>query len=61
MESENEKKPYPYKAQKFTLEELQQIKLQASMREYNVFQDYNHVIFSLAAQLIGELESETNS
>lgn len=58
METENEKKPYPYKAQEFTLEELELVKLRASLREYNVFQDYNHVIYSLAVQLIGELNKK---
>ena len=54
MESKKEQKPYPYEAEEHTLESLEEIKNTASLRGYNVFQDYNHLIYSLATQLIKE-------
>jgi|TARA_B100001094_G_C17792230_1_gene604919 hypothetical protein len=54
MESERKQKPYPYKAAEFTTEELEKMKSMASLREYNVFHDCNHIIYSLTVQLIKE-------
>lgn len=57
MKSKKEQKPYPYEAEDFTMEELEKIKTTASLRGYNVFQDYNHIIYSLAVQLMKERTS----
>lgn len=54
MESERKQKPYPYKAAEFTAEELEKMKSASSLREYNVFHDCNHIIYSLVVQLIKE-------
>ena len=58
MKSKNEQEPYPYVAKDFTAAELEEIKSVASLRGYNVFQDYNHIIYSLAVQLLKERESD---
>jgi len=58
---EGEQKPYPYERRTYTLEELQLMKTKASCREYNVFQDYNHIIYNLTCQLMEEkIKNETD-
>ena len=58
---EGEQKPYPYERKTYSLEELQLMKTKASCREFNVFQDYNHVIYNLTCQLMEEkAKSEEN-
>lgn len=57
MKSKNEQEPYPYVAREFTAAELEEIKSIASLRGYNVFQDYNYIIYSLAVQLMKERAS----
>ena len=51
---EDEQKPYPYVREEYAIEELQLMKVKASCREFNVFQDYNHVIYNLTCQLMEE-------
>ena len=58
MKSKNEQEPYPYVAREFTAAELEEIKSIASLRGYNVFQDYNHIIYSLAVKLLEERKSD---
>lgn len=52
------KKPYPYTVEEQSLEELEVIKATSSCREYNVFHDYNYIIYNLASQLIKLKERE---
>ena len=61
MESKKDQKPYPYEAEDFTMKELEKIKSTASLRGFNVFQDYNHIIYSLAVQLIEERQNAEDS
>ena len=51
---EGEQKPYPYEREEYSIEELQLMKTKASCRGFNVFQDYNHVIYNLTCQLMEE-------
>lgn len=51
---EEEQKLYPYERRTYSIEELQLMRAKASCREYNVFHDYNHVIYNLVCQLMDE-------
>lgn len=52
MKSKKEENPYPYAAsQEYSLNELDEIIKKASLRGFNVFQDYNFIIFNLATHL----------
>ena len=47
-----EKKKYPYVLKDNTIQELELIKSMSSCREYNVFHDYNYIIYNLVSQLL---------
>ena len=52
--------PYPYKLKEYTLDELRDMKKKSSCRQYNIFHDYNYIIYNLVLQLI-ELKEEKGS
>ena len=47
-----EKKKYPYVLKDNTIEELEVIKSMSSCREFNVFHDYNYIIYNLVCRLM---------